>query len=237
MATGQDIVNRALTHVTDPREPYVYGAFVPKDAPHYRGPWDCAEFASKMYFEETGILYGTSNHIDPRTADAWSGFWLKDAQEKGRLIKVAEAARTPGAVILRVGVGIIGHVVIADGRGGTIEAACQRLGVTRLKVSGRRWTHGVMGPGVAYAPLGPVSLVPARVIRLTDPYTTHPVVGQIQRLVGLKDDNIYGPVTHVAVLNFQRLHGLVMDGEVGPQTLTEMGINPGRNILPMARGE
>jgi N-acetylmuramoyl-L-alanine amidase len=108
MPTGQDIVNRASMHVTKPKEPYVYGAFVPKDAPDYRGPWDCAEFGSKMIFEEAGILYGTSNHINPRTADAWSGFWLQDAREKGKLVSVAEAARTPGAVILRVGVGIVG---------------------------------------------------------------------------------------------------------------------------------
>lgn len=223
MPTGQEILNRALRHEG---EDYILGAFVPKNAPKYRGPWDCAEFASKMYFEEAGILYGTSNHIDPGMADAWSGFWLKDAQEKGRLVKVAEAAKTPGAVILRVGVGIMGHVVIADGRGGTIEAACERLGVTRLSLTGRRWTHGVLVPGVAYDSLGPVPLEPAKVFRLTNPYSRGEAVRRIQEALGLKVDGIFGPVTYAAVLNFQRAKGLVTDGEVGPQTFKELGINP-----------
>jgi len=225
MVTGQDILNRALRHEG---EAYVFGAFMPKDAPNYRGPWDCAEFVSKMVFEESGLLYGTSNHTDPRTADAWTGFWLRDAQEKGRIVSPDDAARTPGAVLLRVGVGIMGHVVIADGRGGTIEAASARLGVTRLSVSGRRWTHGVFVPGIAYAPLGPVPLTPAAVavLRLTNPYARGEAVRRLQTALGVTADGIYGPATYAAVLNYQHRHGLIIDGEAGSQTFEALGLDP-----------
>jgi hypothetical protein len=39
-------------------ERYVLGAFAPKDNANWTGPWDCAEFASWVTFQASGLLLG-----------------------------------------------------------------------------------------------------------------------------------------------------------------------------------
>lgn len=220
MITGEQIVDRADD---DLGKDYVLGAFVPKDVPNWPGPFDCAEAASYWLFQAAKILFGVSQHEHPHTADAYTGYWLSDAKIYGNLASVEECAKTPGAYLLRVGIGSVGHVVLCDGKGGTREAASAKLGVVKGYVAGRRWTHGIRVPGIKYETLSPVILPTVRVIRLTDPYMVDSQVGEIQHLLGLKEDNIYGPLTYAAVLNFQRSHGgLVVDGEVGNLTLTAL---------------
>jgi peptidoglycan hydrolase-like protein with peptidoglycan-binding domain len=45
-----------------------------------------------------------------------------------------------------------------------------------------------------------------------------PRVAQVQRMLGLQPDRIFGPATRRAVKRFQRRHGLAADGIVGPAT-------------------
>ena len=225
---GNDVLALARTHVTDPPQRYVYGAFVPKDAVNWRGPWDCGEMVSYDYYQATGILYGTTTKGNPATADAWSRAWLTDAQRLGRLIAIEQAIRTPGAVLLRVGLGHIGHVALSDGKGGTVEAYSTKRGVIAYTAQGRRWTHGVLVPGVKYES-GPVIAVDTPMIyRLTSPYMTGGAVREIQERLQIrgyelgKADGVYGPKTYAAVLQFQRAAGLLIDGEAGPLTLAAL---------------
>ena len=89
MATGKEIVNLALKHVG---EQYVLGAVVPKDDPAWDGPWDCAEFVSWCVYQTAKVLYGCDNDRgEPATADAYTGFWGRDARSIGREISLAEA--------------------------------------------------------------------------------------------------------------------------------------------------
>mgnify|MGYP000880680378 CR=1 FL=1 len=229
-ATAQDIVTLALKHVG---ETYKLGARVPMASAQWNGPWDCAEFASWCLYRATGVLYGVRPENDPVRADGYSGWWIEQAVRDGATVPLDVAIRTPGAFLLRAaGKDWIGHVVISDGRGGTVEVHSSKTGVIRGKVEKRRWDYGVVVPGVqAFSnPDMPAVQVAQRTLHVTSPLTAGPLVKQVQRV--LRDagyfpgavDGIYGPQTAHAVQQFQDAHGLVADGEVGPATLKAMQI-------------
>lgn len=229
-ATGDAILALARAHIG---ERYVLGARAPMANGNWRGPWDCAEFASWCVFQSSGLLFGTEPRDDPILADAFTGFWAQQAEVGGNLVSVQEAAGIPGAAVLRrPSSGMIGHVVISDGQGGTVEAHSSLRGVVTGTLSGRRWDAGVLVPGIRYfAADSPVSLAPApRVVRLTTPLTRGAGVLAIQKrlaTLGLpvgQEDGIYGPQTFHAVRLFQAKNGLVADGEVGPSTRTALGL-------------
>ncbi|HEY4197377.1 MAG TPA: peptidoglycan-binding domain-containing protein, partial [Mucilaginibacter sp.] len=203
--TGDDIVLLGDKHVG---EPYVLGALVPKDDANYKGPWDCAEFVSWLYYQTFGILYGcANNHGNPHTADALAGYWGRDANTLGQIITIEEAKSTPGAAILRLGGnGEIGHIVVSDGNGGTVEAHGREDGITNSVVDGRRWDMGVLVPGVTYKPNPVLPYRPPTFVihRLTRPYMVSPEVGRIQRELERRGfdtggaDNIFGEMTFKA---------------------------------------
>ena len=51
---------------------------------------------------------------------------------------------------------------------------------------------------------------------------SHPAVGTVQRILGLKVDNLFGPGTEGAVKAFQAANGLTADGIVGPGTWAKL---------------
>lgn len=146
---GQVIVDLALKHLG---ESYLYGILVPKDDADYIGPWDCAEFCSWILYQVAGVLYGTDQHWKPSTADAYTGYWLRDMRTKGRQVSVQVACCTPGAFILRYGVpGLGAHIVISDGHGGTVEAHSHLDGVMQGKITpDRHFNYGILPSGVDY---------------------------------------------------------------------------------------
>lgn len=232
MATGEQILELAGRHLG---ETYILGALAPKNNSAWRGPWDCAEFVSWCIFQASGILLGCDNNSSPSTADAYTGHWGRDARATSltKRISVANAARIPGAVVLRnPRPGMIGHIVFSDGLGGTVEAHSAADDVVKLTLSNRRWDTGLLVLGVDYTTGGPVSLGAApRIFRLTSPHTTGPIVRRIQRALTDKGfdaggvDGDFGPLTQTAVFNFQMANGLAPDGEVGPLTAAALGIS------------
>lgn len=229
--TGSRIVELANTRVG---EQYRLGSIAPKDNALYHGPWDCAEFTSWLVFQVSGRLYGcNNNHGNPHIADAFTGFYHRDAQSIGIIIPVREAAGIPGAFLLRVASpSLMGHIVVSNGRGGTIEAAGRATGVINGTLAGRRWDMGILVPGIAYDNASRVRITPpaTMVYRLTTPYMASAVVGNIQRALTqagfntMGIDNIYGRNTAKAVIAFQDVHGLVVDGEVGAKTASLLGV-------------
>src|SRR5438876_8848281 len=147
---GERILQLGRKHLG---EPYVLGSLAPKDNPKWRGPWDCAEFASWLAFQAAGVLYGcASDSADPASADAYTGYWARDAEALGVKISIEQAMRTPGAAVLRSPQpGATGHIAISDGRGGTVEAHSTKAGVIASTISGRRWDMGVLVPEIAYS--------------------------------------------------------------------------------------
>lgn len=229
MATGKAIVKMALKHLG---EEYLLGVVAPKDDPAWDGPWDCAEFVSWCVYQTAGILYGCENNRgNPAIADAYTGFWGRDARTIGKVISVEAAARIPGAAVLRLGPKM-GHIVISDGRGGTVEAHSSKTGVICHTLSERRWDMGILIPGITYEENGGnVNPTPPGVIyRLTSPMMRGERIEQLQKKLDQEGftpgsiDGVYGPRTFAAVMEFQKAHGLVPDGEVGPQTARSLGI-------------
>jgi len=49
-------------------------------------------------------------------------------------------------------------------------------------------------------------------------------VTQLQKLLGIKADGIFGPITEECVKQVQRTHGLEADGIVGPKTWAALGV-------------
>ena len=92
MPTGTDLLKLAETRLG---EKYV-NVLVPKDNPKWHGPWDCAEFASWVVYQEVEKLYGCVNdHGNPATTEAYSGAWATDATN-GTLIATDQATARRG---------------------------------------------------------------------------------------------------------------------------------------------
>lgn len=234
MSTGNEILQVAASRIG---EQYILGAMVPKNNPNWKGPWDCAEFASWCLFQASQQLYGCDNNSgNPATADAYTGYWSRDAESLGSKINIDDAARTPGAMVLRIPQGkLTGHIVISDGSGGTIEAHSSAEGVIKSTLNNRRWDTGILVPWITYnqGNPSPVTSPTLEVYRITTPFMHGDKVKEIQMALqssGLNVggiDGIYGPQTVAAVHAFQLAKGLVPDGEVGPVTASALGISIG----------
>lgn len=75
-------------------------------------------------------------------------------------------------------------------------------------------------PLVAEAPTNDTDKMP--VLRRGD---RGPAVAQLQRLLMIKDDGIFGPKSDIEVRDFQSAHGLTRDGIVGKQTWAALMAN------------
>ncbi|MCR4300549.1 MAG: peptidoglycan-binding protein [Sulfuricaulis sp.] len=230
MATAKKLLKIARRHLN---ERYMLGALAPKNNPAWSGPWDCAEFCSWCVYQATGKLFGCRPlRGHPDRADAYTGFWGEDAGKYGKIISVGQAAATPGAFLLRLPGGAIGHVAISVGDGSTIEAHSTKRGVIVGNVVPRRWDYGVLVPGIKVSvPAAPMPIAaPGIVLRLKSPRMTGRLIKDVQR--ALRDagcnpgplDAKYGPQTAAAVRAFQLQKGLAVDGEVGGLTARKLGV-------------
>src|SRR5215210_3345732 len=84
-------------------------------------------------------------------------------------------------------------------------------------VHGRKWAVPVLALICALALLGPAAGTAAAGDLKRG--SKGPRVGQLQRMLGLTPDRLFGPATRRAVIRFQRRHGLTPDGIAGPATM------------------
>lgn len=228
MFEGQDILDIAKPHLG---ERYVLGCRADMSNPHFKGPWDCAEFASWCAYQAYGILFGTTSYGDP-----YSGAWIDQARSRDCTMSVEDAVRTPGAFLLRKPIHTgTGHVAISDGQGGTIEARGSRYGVVEAPVyaPGRIWDLGCYIPGIQYerGPEVAPSAPSGTVLKLDHPFMRGAAIESLQRALRRRQfhpgavDGVFGPQTANAVSNFQRFKGLSVDGVVGPATAEALGLD------------
>lgn len=227
--TGLEFVARARRHVG---EDYVLGARVPMEHLSWKGPWDCAEFASYRTARAIGRVAKVDRYYGCNAmGDAWTGFWASDSELLGTRVTVAEAASIPGAFVLRAPApGAIGHIVISDGRGGSVEAHSAKRGVIESTLSSRRWDYGILPPGIEYQPAAPAAAPkPPRVVILRAGARGERVsaVQRALKAAGFAPgpiDGAFGRLTTAAVQVFQARRGLTVDGEVGSATARALGI-------------
>src|SRR5260370_7239745 len=194
-------------------EEYVLGVLVPENNSAWTGPWDCSEFASWVVFQTSATLYGCDRDFgNPANADAFTGYWDRYAKSLGQIISIEQAARTPGAAVLRIPqTGATGHIVISDGTGGTVEAHSSKDGVIKSALANRRWDMGILVPEIAYTQGSVVPVPPPGTViyRLATPMMTGEKVQEIQqslkpaRFDPRQIDGQFAPHTHSSVVAFQ----------------------------------
>ncbi|MGO7675201.1 hypothetical protein ACC817_35290 [Rhizobium ruizarguesonis] len=135
---GVEFLRLASTRIG---EEYDLGANVPLDNRRWHGPWDCAEFVSWVVYQTCGRVCGCVDNERPiPQLEPFSGAWYRDAKASNSQLSIADAADTPGSILVRKArPNKIGHVAFSDGNGGTIEAAGAALGVCRRQIEGRIW--------------------------------------------------------------------------------------------------
>lgn len=231
MFDGQDVVDLAMTRQG---QRYVLGARVHLANRNWSGPWDCAEFVAWAVFHAYAQVFAV-RPANVQTGESFSGWWHEDAVARNALTSVGKALATPGAILVRRPGDFnlrIGHVAISRGNGTTIEAHSRNEGVAVVpNAAGRKWTSGVLIPGVAYAAGAPMTARPPRgLLRLESPFMRGPRVRALQQALvaaGVDPgpvDGVFGQATAVAVAAFQAREGLLVDGEVGPQTFAALGL-------------
>lgn len=225
MKKGLDVVAFAKTLVG---RHYVLGAVVPKDDANYKGSFDCAEFVAFTNFQVLGILYGCDSDavMHAHSADAYTGYFQRDAKVLGKAITIEQAAKTPGAMLLRFPApGAVGHIIFAQGNGKSVEANCTKYGCIESVISGRHFDIGILLPGVKYDQLEDVVIVRPKVFKLETPNMVDPFIGKVQKALGLLQDDIFGKRTNDAIVSYQRKVGLVVDGQVMPGGETAKSLN------------
>jgi N-acetyl-anhydromuramyl-L-alanine amidase AmpD len=139
-------------------------------------------------------------------------------------------------MVLRIAQGkLTGHIVISDGKGGTIEAHSSADGVIKSTLSNRRWDTGILIPWIVYDQKSPAPVTPpsTKVYRVTSPLMHGDKIKELQNALEKQGydpgglDGVYGPQTAAAVHAFQLAKGLVPDGEVGPATAGALGVSIG----------
>lgn len=146
MPTGHDLDALLARHTGGP---YGYGSKWPLSNPAPTGPVDCSGFI-RWGLYQLGVAFP-------------DGSWnqLAACRKAGTVIPVAQAIRTPGALLF-VGPNGEHHIAASRGDKTTVEARGIAYGVGSwtANVPPRAWSTAALVPGVDYGPVAPPTAEP-----------------------------------------------------------------------------
>lgn len=135
-ATGKAVVAKAMTQAGDP---YIFGTEVDLNDPD-PDAFDCSELVQWVCAQLKVVPTMPDGAIYQRN----------HCQKYDTIITMAEAVKTPGALLFRIQADGSNHVVISRGDGSTIEAKGTAYGVGIFSLNTKNFTHAAKIPGVSY---------------------------------------------------------------------------------------
>ena len=160
----------------------------------------------------------------PQAEDFLAGDLAGAAADVDRLVTVALNDDQRGALasfVFNLGAGnLASSTLLRKLNAGDYAGAAAEFG--KWVNAGGRKLDGLVKRRAAEADLfdGDTGPLPQLVDAPEGPEQTR--VQQIQTIVGVKADGVYGPATKAAVASWQSAHGLTADGVVGPKTAAAM---------------
>jgi cell wall-associated NlpC family hydrolase len=129
------VVTKAMTQTGDP---YIFGTEVNLTDPN-PDAFDCSE-----------LVQWVCAQLGVKPAMPDGAIYQRDhCRNHGTLITLAEAVKTPGALLFRIS-SSGNHVAISMGNGATIEARGSAYGVGSWSATRSGFTHAGLIPGVSY---------------------------------------------------------------------------------------
>jgi peptidoglycan hydrolase-like protein with peptidoglycan-binding domain len=128
----------------------------------------------------------------------------------------------PSVARVQSAIGISADGVYGPGTAASVRAFQDANGLTVDGVVGPQ-TWSALGLGTWSGSTSLASTATASASTASS-HSGRATVTDVQRVVGVSPDGVFGPKTDAAVKRWQRAHGLTVDGIVGPATAQAMGI-------------
>nr|WP_295681480.1 NlpC/P60 family protein [uncultured Lachnoclostridium sp.] len=149
----------------------------------------CKKWVGKVTADCQGLIEGYLNDTDKDgVVESEEGTYDTTADNAYNKATAKGAISTMDKSIIGQCVRYPGHVGVYIGNGKVIEARGFNYGVCITNLSARPWTHWYEHPEIKYKKV-------KRALKLTSPRMKGDDVKELQRLIGVDDDGVYGPDT------------------------------------------
>lgn len=161
----------------------------------------CKKWLGQVTADCHGLIEGYLNDTDQDgEVESGEGTYDTAADNAYNKATIKGAISTMDKSIIGLCVRYKGHVGIYIGNGKVVEARGFNYGVCITNLSARPWTHWYEHPEIEYKKV-------KRVLKLTSPRMKGEDVKELQRLIGVDDDGVYGPDTDDRVNEILELLG------------------------------
>ena len=150
---------------------------------------ECKKWIGQVTADCHGLIEGYLNDTDQDgVVESGEGTYDTSADNAYNKATIKGAISTIDKSIIGLCVRYKGHVGVYIGNDQVVEARGFNYGVCITNLSARPWTHWYEHPDIEYKKA-------KRVLKLTSPRMKGEDVKELQRLIGVDDDGVYGPDT------------------------------------------